>query len=70
MKYTLETYSLNHIWYREDYEVEANSKEEAIQKVEECNEEAQLLYSEQENVENTRAEFSVESVKEVTNEQQ
>jgi len=67
VKYKLKTYSLNHIWYREDYEVEANSKEEAMQKVKDYSDEAELVYSEQENVENTRAEFNVESIKEVSN---
>jgi len=64
VKYKLETYSLNHIWYKEYYEVEANSKEEATQKVKDYSEEAELVYSKQVEVENTRAEFNVESIQE------
>jgi len=67
VKYKLETYSLNHIWYKEYYEVEANSKEEATQKVKDFyinSEGAELVYSKQVEVENTRAEFNVESIQE------
>jgi len=61
--YIVEAYALNEIWYKETWKVKANTQEDAQRLVESQSSEAELQDEEQQEVENTRADFEIESVK-------
>ena len=61
--YIVEAYALNEIWYKETWKVKANTQKEAQRLVESQSSEAELQDEEQQEVENTRADFEIESVK-------
>ena len=62
--YEVKAYALNKIWYEETYSVKANSEEDAKEKVIDCSEDAELMYDRQTEVDDTRYEFNIHSVKE------
>lgn len=61
--YIVEAYALNEIWYKETWKVKANTQKDAQRLVESQSSEAELQDEEQQEVENTRADFEIESVK-------
>ena len=62
--YEVKAYALNKIWYEETYSVKANSVEDAKQKVINYSEDAELINDQQSEVDDTRYEFNIDSVKE------
>lgn len=62
--YEVEAWALNKVWYKELYRVKANSKEEAQQKVIDCEDDAELFDSEMGEVDDTRFDFEIENVDE------
>jgi hypothetical protein len=65
--FKVKAYALNKIWYEETYSVKANSVEDAKQKVINYSEDAELINDQQSEVDDTRYEFNIESVKENEN---
>lgn len=61
--YIVEAHALNEIWYKETWKVQANTRQEAERLVETQSLEAELEVDEQLEVESTRAEFEIQSVK-------
>ena len=62
-KYIVTAYALNHIWYREEWLIEAKSQEDAIAKARA--QEGNLDYEEQSDVETCRADFEVDHIEEL-----
>lgn len=62
--YEVRAYALNKIWYEETYSVKANSEEDAKEKVMNYSEDAELIHDQQREVDDTRYEFDIHSVKE------
>ena len=62
--YIVEAHALNEIWYKETWKVQANTRQKAERLVETQSLEAELEVDEQLEVESTRAEFEIQSVKE------
>ena len=62
--YEVKAYALNKIWYQETYSVKANSVEDAKKKVINYSEDAELINDCQSEVDDTRYEFEIDSVKE------
>ena len=63
-RYEVKAYALNKIWYEETYSVKANSIEDAKKKVLDYSEDAELINDQQGEVDDTRCDFNIESVKE------
>lgn len=66
--FEVKAYALNKIWYEETYSVKANSVEDAKQKVINYSDDAELINDQQSEVDDTRYEFNIDSVKESKNE--
>ena len=66
-KYKVTAYALNHVWYREDWIVEAKSQKDAIAKAN--SQEGELEYSDQSDIETCRADFEVECIEELEKEE-
>lgn len=66
-KYRIKAYALNHVWYREDWIVEAKSQKDAIAKAN--SQEGELEYSDQSDIETCRADFEVERIEELEEEE-
>ena len=62
--YEVKAYALNKIWYEETYSVKANSEKDAKEKVMNYSDDAELIYDRQRDVDDTRYEFNIHSVKE------
>jgi hypothetical protein len=65
-KYKVTAYALNHVWYREEWFIEAESQEDAVAKAE--SQEGSLDYEEQSDVETCRADFEVDHIEELEEE--
>lgn len=65
-KYKVTAYALNHIWYREEWFIEAKSQKDAIAKAE--SQEGSLDYEERSDVETCRADFIFDQIEELEEE--
>jgi hypothetical protein len=65
-KYKVTAYALNHVWYREEWFIEAESQEDAVAKAE--SQEGSLDYEEQSDVETCRADFEIDHIEELEEE--
>ena len=64
--YKVTAYALNHIWYREEWFIEAKSQKDAIAKAE--SQEGSLDYEERSDVETCRADFIFDQIEELEEE--
>ena len=62
-KYKVTAYALNHVWYREEWLIEAESQEDAITKAE--SQEGDLIEEGKGNVETCRARFDFDHIEEL-----
>jgi hypothetical protein len=62
-KYKVTAYALNHIWYREEWFIEAKSQEDAIAKAE--LQEGDLIGEGKGDVETCRASFDFDDIEEL-----
>ena len=65
-KYKVTAYALNHIWYREEWFIEAKSQEDAIAKAE--SQEGSLDYETQTDVTTCRGDFIFDQIEELEEE--
>tara|TARA_B100001248_G_C27135834_1_gene342235 strand:- start:4 stop:213 length:210 start_codon:yes stop_codon:yes gene_type:complete len=66
-KYKVTAYALNHVWYREEWLIDAESQEDAIAKAE--SQEGDLIEEGKGNVETCRARFDFDHIEELEKEE-
>jgi hypothetical protein len=65
-RYKVTAYALNHVWYREEWIIEAESQEDAIIKAE--LQEGDLIEEGKGDVETCRADFEIDHIEELEKE--